>query len=160
MADLLLSAPVSVQIHVASALVALSLTPVQFWRRVGDRPHRAIGYLWVLAMAATSLSSFWIHDLRLLGPFSPIHGLSAYVLLTLLMAIRAVRRGDIVAHRRMLRDCAFWGLGVAGLFTLLPGRLMGQTLFPDLAWAGFGLAVCLFLGATLAMRLRRSKVLR
>ncbi len=154
MMDPLLSAPLTVQIHVAAALAAVILTPIQLWRHAGDRPHKALGYVWVLAMAVTSLSSFWIHDIRMVGPFSPIHLLSAWVLFTLVGAIRAARRGQIDAHRKMLRNCAFWGLGVAGLFTLLPSRLMGQVVVSDLGWAGFGLAVCLFVAAAVAFGVR------
>ena len=153
--DAILSAPLAVQIHVIGAVTALALTPVQLWRRPGDITHKQIGYIWVLAMALTSVSSFWIHELRLVGAFSPIHLLSAWVLYSLVCAIRAVRRGDIAAHGRWLRSCAFWGLGVAGLFTLLPGRRMSQLLFPGVELAGFvGMAAGL-VACVVVLRLRR-----
>ena len=146
MFDPIAAAPFAVQIHLCLALIAAVLTPVQLLRHVGGVGHRRVGYVWVLAMAGTALSSFWIQEIRVLGPFSPIHGLSLYVLCTLFLAIRAVRGGRIDQHRRWLKSCAFWGLGVAGLFTLLPQRRMGQIAIPEeIPWVGFGLAATLIL---------------
>ena len=49
-------------------------------------------------MAAVSLSSFWIHDLRIWGPWSPIHLLSIFTLVMLPVAVWAAHRhrGDRV----------------------------------------------------------------
>lgn len=159
MPDTLSTAPLIIQVHVVAAVLALCLAPVQFLRRPGGRRHKAIGYVWVCAMAGTALSSFAIHDIRLLGPFSPIHLLSAWVLYSLWDAIRAARRGDIARHRTTLRQNAFWGLGVAGAFTLLPGRLMSNTLFGEYAWPAFigTLAVLVLARAGMWVRGRRAQ---
>lgn len=153
----LFTAPVAVQIHVGCALLALLLTPVQFLRRVGDRRHKRIGYAWVVAMGLTALSSFGISEIRLLGPFGPIHLLSAWVLFALVAAIMAARAGNIAAHSAWLRNSAFWGLGVAGLFTLLPARRMGQTLFADVGWLGFAAACGLFAAGSFGIMVRRAR---
>lgn len=154
MFDPVTTAPLSVQVHVVSALAALVLTPVQFWRPGGRALHKQIGYMWVAAMALTSLSSFWIAEIRLLGPFSPIHLLSCFVLCTLVISVAAARRGNIYAHRRWLESCAFWGLGVAGLFTLLPGRRMSETVFAGAEWLGFAAASVLLCAVWLVLRQR------
>lgn len=44
-------------------------------------------------------------------------------------AVRAVRRGDIAAHRGAMRGLYLGGLVVAGLLTFLPGRVMYQIFF-------------------------------
>ena len=157
--DPFVTAPIAIQLHAASALLALVLAPIQLLRRPGGKVHKRLGYVWVCAMAITSVSSFWIHELRLVGPFSPIHALSVYVLVTLVAAVVAARRGNIVAHRRFLQSCAFWGLGVAGLFTLMPGRRMSMLLFPDAAWAVFGTAAALLLAVSYAVRARHAGML-
>lgn len=139
--DTLSDAPLFVQLHVIAALLGVALAPLQLFRRRRDRLHKILGYTWVMALAFTALSSFAIHDLRLIGPFSPIHLLSVWVLYSLWVAIRAARSGDIARHSATLRQTAFWGLGVAGAFTLIPGRLMGEVLFGRFALEGFVLVL-------------------
>lgn len=133
----LFSASVTIQVHVYAALLAVALLPITLFRRRRDRVHKIAGYVWVLAMLTTALSSFWINGIRMVGPFSPIHLLSAMTLVNVVWSIIEVRRGNIAAHQTILRATAFWALGVAGMFTLLPGRLMGQVLFGQDQVAGF-----------------------
>lgn len=140
----LLDAPLLVQAHVMCALAALALTPAILMRRKGDRLHKMLGRSWVAAMALTALSSFGIMDIRLIGPFSPIHALSLLTLFSLGSAIYYARHGKIDAHQQGMLGAMF-GLVGAGVFTVLPGRLMSDLLFPNMQMLGF-LAV-LALGA-------------
>jgi uncharacterized membrane protein len=48
-------------------------------------------------------------------------------------AVIAARRGDIKVHRQSMRGIYIGGCIVAGLFTLLPGRFLGQQVWPALA---------------------------
>lgn len=124
----LINAPLAIQIHATAALSLIPLTALQFWRPKRGPSHRTIGWVWVVLMAVTAVSSFWIHNLRLIGPFSPIHILSVITLVNLVLGIRARRAGRIMAHRgHMIGIAAGWA--GAGLFTLLPGRIMFQTVF-------------------------------
>ena len=95
----------------------------------GTRSHRTIGYIWVTLMGLVALSSFWVHDLRQVGPFSAIHLLSVVTLCTLFYSISAVPRGNIASHQRSMRNLYFMALIGAGAFTLLPGRDMHAVLF-------------------------------
>ena len=117
-----------VQIHAGMALAAVLLTLAIFTLRRGTSLHKGLGRIWVAAMAVVALSSFWITELRMLGPFSPIHLLSIYVLFQLVIGIRAARQGDIARHRAAMKGMAFWGLVVAGAFTFFPGRTMYQVV--------------------------------
>jgi uncharacterized membrane protein len=83
-----------------------------------------MGWTWVLMMAAVALTSFWINELRLVGPFSPIHLLSVVTLVTLISSVTAARHHDIKKHKRQMRTLVFGALIIAGGFTFLPGRLM------------------------------------
>lgn len=152
MFDPLFSAPVAIQIHAMAAMTALVITPFQLVRKKGNGWHRGLGYLWVLSMAATALTSFWIHEIRLVGEFSPIHLLSSWVLVSLVLAIRAARQHRITVHRTYLQSAAFWGLGVAGVFTFLPGRRMSATFFPDYEVVGFVVVGVVLLLSVLAIR--------
>jgi uncharacterized membrane protein len=126
-----LAASLAVQVHILASLLVLALTPFQFWLiRKGSALHRAVGYVWVTAMAVVALSSFAIPVRFNVLPFglSPIHGLSVLMLGSIAMAIVFARRGAIGAHRRTLGWAAV-GFVAAGLFTFLPSRIMGQIVF-------------------------------
>jgi uncharacterized membrane protein len=124
----LLAAPLAIQLHAIAALSLIPLTLVQLGRRKSGAWHRRVGWAWVILMAITAVSSFWIHGIRLFGPFSLIHILSVITLLTLVHAIHARRTGNMRGHRLgMLGVTAGWA--GAGLFTLLPYRIMGQVVF-------------------------------
>jgi uncharacterized membrane protein len=125
-----LAAPLVIQIHALAALALVPLTAAQFIRRKGGSTHRLVGWTWMVLMALVAGSSFWIHELRLIGPFSPIHLLSILTLFGLVGAVVARRLGDIGRHRRIMIMLAL-GWAAAGLFTLLPGRLMAA-----MTWAG------------------------
>ncbi len=124
-----------VAIHLTSALSALAIGPVALWARLGPRQHpvthRAFGYAWVTLMILTTVSAFFLR--AHVGPrwagFSPIHLFIPFVLLNLAAAFYALYRGRIEAHRRHMQY-TYLGAGVvAGLFTLLPGRLLGEWLW-------------------------------
>lgn len=115
--------------HAICALTALILAAWQLIGTKGTRAHRVLGRAWVALMAVVALSSFWIHDLRVVWAFSPIHLLSVFTLLTLPRAVLAARRGDIAGHRSIMRTLFFTGLVLPGLFTLIPGRTMHAVIF-------------------------------
>ncbi|WP_407495354.1 DUF2306 domain-containing protein [Pseudooceanicola sp. MF1-13] len=141
--DPLMTAMPSIQIHVAAALLSVVLLPLTLFRRRRDRVHKITGYVWVTAMLVTAVSSFWINGIRMVGPFSPIHLLSVLVIFNVIWALVEVRRSNIARHELILKATAFWSLGVAGLFTLLPGRMMGEMVFGDAQVTGFTAAFTL-----------------
>ncbi len=117
-------------IHLGAALAALLLGGLMLATRKGTPRHRRLGRSWVLLMAATAISSFWI---KTSGSFSWIHLLSVWILFVLVMAVAAIYRGNIRAHRRWITG-AYVGLAGAGTFALLPHRLLGATV-----WNALGL---------------------
>ncbi|WP_117193714.1 DUF2306 domain-containing protein [Rhizobium terrae] len=125
----LLDAPIAVQIHVAAVLPAAVLGAYILLNRKGTPLHRALGKVWMVLMAVTSLSSFFIHEINLFYGFSPIHLLSIFVLVGIWRAISAVRAGNIRAHKATVIGMYFGGIVVAGLFTLAPGRIMNAVVF-------------------------------
>lgn len=118
-----------IAVHALVALAAMGVGGVQFALPPGTRLHRVLGYGWVAAMATVALSSFWIRQFQTIGPFSPIHILSAVTLLAIWYAIRMARRGRIAAHRRTMTQLYLLALVLTGAFTLLPGRTMHAVLF-------------------------------
>ena len=80
-------------------------------------------------MAIVAFSGFFIHVLKLVGPFSPTHLLSVLTLASLWYAIRAARRGDIKRYRQTMMVTLFWmALILTGFFTFWPGRMMYQVV--------------------------------
>jgi uncharacterized membrane protein len=132
-----LDAPLMIQLHVVAALGAITLGPLAMLRRSRDRWHKVLGRAWVGAMATVALSSFLINEGQMFGPFSVIHLLSVLTLWGLWQAVAAARAGRIAEHRAGMLALYVWALGVAGLFTLLPGRRMNLMLFPEAPLAGF-----------------------
>ena len=112
-----------------AAMSAFVLGLVQFAAPKGTLPHRTLGWIWVLLMVAVAVSSFWIHQIKLIGPWSPIHLLSIMVLVMLPIAVARAHRHDVRRHRRIMIGIFSGGLVVAGLFTLLPGRIMHAVIF-------------------------------
>jgi uncharacterized membrane protein len=155
----LLDAPIAVQFHVATVLPAAVLGAVLLARRKGTPAHRLLGKIWLVLMVVTSFSTFFIHDLKTVGNFSPIHLLSVYVIVGSIPAIRAARRGDIRAHRAQVAGMYFGGIVVAGLFTLVPHRVMGAIIFDGTSGLASGVAaalVCVLLVAAGALAIREA----
>ncbi len=127
--DPLLNASTAIQIHAVAAILAFGLGVVQFAAPKGTLPHRSLGWLWVIIMMVVAVSSLWIHEIRLLGPWSPIHLISLWVIASLPLAVIAARHHRIVSHKRAMIGLFTGGLLLAGAFTFLPGRLMPEVFF-------------------------------
>lgn len=125
----LLSASGAVQLHVACALAALLFGVVQLSRHKGDTMHRMSGYAWVAAMLVIAVSSFWIHEIDQWYGFSWIHLLSIVTLIAVPIGVHAARRGNIRGHRIAMVTTFWSALVVAGVFTLMPGRILHRVLF-------------------------------
>lgn len=118
-----------IQSHALAAVLAVGLGLAQFALFKGGRRHRWLGRAWVGLLALVALTSFGIHGMRQFGPFSWIHGLSAFTLGVLAIGVGLARAGRIAAHRWTMIGLFAGALVITGLFTLVPGRLMHAVLF-------------------------------
>ena len=125
----LLNAAPAIPLHAFAAMAAFALGIVQFAAPKGTLPHRTLGWIWVVLMATVAISSFWIHLIRLLGPWSPIHFLSIFTLIVLPIAVWRARHHRVADHRRIMIFIFAGALVVAGLFTFVPGRVMHAVVF-------------------------------
>lgn len=120
--------PVAVQIHVVAALSAFFIGLTLLLAPKGFRLHKTLGWGWVIAMAVTAVSSFFITGL--MGTmYSPIHAISAWTMIGLPFGVAAARRKQIKKHRQQMTGMFIGAMVIAGLFTFLPGRLMWQIFF-------------------------------
>ena len=124
----LLTAGLAIQVHVVAAIATFAIGVVLLTAPKGFGLHRTLGWTWVVCMAVTAGSSFFITAI-FQTHYSPIHALSAWTMLGLPMGIAAVRRRDIAGHRKKMTGMFVGGMVVAGLFSLLPGRLMWTIFF-------------------------------
>ena len=133
-----------IAIHLSAALAAVAIGPIALWARRGhasrspasQRPrlHRAAGYAWVTLMLITAVSAIFISDPAVpnIAGFSAIHLLIPVVLGSLFLAFRQLFRGNIRGHRTTMLSLYVGACLIAGAFTLLPGRLLGQLVWGPL----------------------------
>ena len=116
----------AVAIHLACALAAAALGGLLLSRRLkGDRAHRIAGWTWVVLMLAVAISSLWIPRFLAL---SWIHLFTLVTLVSMPLGVLHARRHRVKAHRSTMVGVFSGGLVIAGLFTLIPGRLLGNAL--------------------------------
>lgn len=129
-----------IAVHLTAALGAVAIGPVALWARLGrsQRPrlHRAFGYAWVTLMLMTALSAIFIRDFRLpnIAGYTLIHLLVPFSLFSLFGAFWYLARGNIAAHRKIMQQLYLGACVIAGAFTLLPGRYLGQLVWGQ--WLG------------------------
>ncbi|UWE18869.1 DUF2306 domain-containing protein [Herbaspirillum huttiense] len=130
-----------IALHLSVALAAVVIGPFAFWARLGrtvrPRWHRALGYAWFSCMAVTVLSALFIrsHDLPNIAGYTPLHLLVPATAFLLYRGLSAVMRGDIALHRRTMLRVYIGACLVAGAFTLLPSRYLGQLIWGQ--WPGW-----------------------
>jgi uncharacterized membrane protein len=125
----LLTASLPIRFHAFAAMGAFALGIVQLAAPKGTLPHRTIGWIWAFLMFVVAVSSFWIHDIRMWGPWSPIHLLSIFSLITLPAALYAAHVHRVSTHRRAMISLFVGALLIAGIFTFVPGRIMHRVVF-------------------------------
>ncbi len=124
-----------IAVHMSAAITALAIGPVALWARKGrtQRPklHRAFGYAWVTLMILTATTALFIRDFRLpnIAGYTPIHLLIPLTFISLTMAFYRLSQGDVLAHSRFMTRLYWSACVVAGGFTLLPGRYLGNLVW-------------------------------
>ncbi len=125
----LLSASPAIQFHAFAAMSAFVLGLVQFAAPKGTLPQRTLGGIWVALMFVVAISSLLIHELKVWGAWSPIHLLSIFTLIMLPLGVWRAHHHQVQAHRWTMISIFIGALVIAGLFTLVPGRIMHAVIF-------------------------------
>ena len=126
---LLLSQTHPIPIHAIAAMLAIILGGMQLYMHKGGAAHKLLGYVWVGLMLIVSVSSFFIHEIKLWNAYSPIHLLSAWTIFSLGLAIYYVRVSNIKRHKQVMVMIYSFALVLTGFFTFMPGRVMHQIVF-------------------------------
>lgn len=124
-----------IAVHMTAALTAIAIGPVALWARKGatQRPklHRAFGYAWVTVMLATAVTAIFIRDYSLpnVAGVTPIHIFIPMTFYFLFRAFQRLAHGNITGHRKAMQRLYIGACLVAGGFTLLPNRYLGNLVF-------------------------------
>lgn len=130
----------TIAIHLSAALAATVVGPLALWARLGraqhPRLHRAFGYAWVTLMVVTAVSAIFIRSTTIINinGYTPIHILIPLVFGLLVLAFWFLARGNINGHRKTMLRIYIGGCIVAGSFTLLPNRYLGNLIWGQ--WLG------------------------
>ena len=73
--DGLLNQTPPIPLHALGAMLAIMLGAAQLSMKKGGAVHMLLGRVWVGQMLVVAGSSFFIHEIRLWGAYSPIHQL-------------------------------------------------------------------------------------
>jgi uncharacterized membrane protein len=121
----------AIWVHVFAAVAALVLGATIFLARKGTLLHKLSGRVWAGLMLVTAVSTIWIKGN---GSYSWIHVLSVATVLILAGVVYAAMNGRIQRHRQGVIGLYAGSLIVAGLFALMPERLLGR-----MVWGSLGL---------------------
>ena len=125
---LLLNQTQPIPFHAILAMIAIILGGIQLSMKKGGTIHKLLGRIWVGLMLIVATTSFFIHEIKLWGAYSPIHLLSLWTIFILGVGIYYVRVGNIKRHKQIMIATYFFALILTGFFTLMPGRVMHQIL--------------------------------
>ena len=84
----LLAAPILIQVHAWAAMLAFALGLFQLAAPKGTTRHRITGWIRVMLMTTTVVTSFGIHEIRTWRSWSAIHLLSVFTAVMLPLAVR------------------------------------------------------------------------
>ena len=118
--------PLPVLIHLSAAISALLLGIVMLVRRKGTLSHKFWGRIWAGLMLTVAISSLWIPSFL---HFTWIHLFTLLTLVSLPLGIYRIRRGNVKGHAAAMKGLFVGGLVIAGIFTLVPGRILGNLLW-------------------------------
>ena len=125
----LLDAAPQIPLHAFAAMAAFGLGVIQLVAPKGTLPHRTLGWIWVALMAVVAVSSFWIHQIRCSAPGARSICCRSSPWSMLPLGVWRAHRHDVSGHRRVMILIFSGALVIAGLFTLLPGRIMHAVVF-------------------------------
>ena len=129
----LLHAPLAVQVHVATVVPAFLIGTFQiFASRKGSPLHRALGYVYLVLMSVTAITTLFVHQLMPHSPFwglSPVHLLVPLTLFGVVGALRGAWTHNVALHKRAMIALYVGGMLIAGGLTFLPGRIMHAVVF-------------------------------
>ena len=114
-------------LHLGTVFPAFLIGTYLLLNHKGTPGHKFLGKVYMLLMLFTALITLFMSaevGPTFLGHFGFIHLLSFMVLYSVPTAYLAARSGNIKKHRANMIGLYVGGILVAGIFTLMPGRML------------------------------------
>ena len=119
-------------VHLSTIGPAFLIATYMMLTKKGSGQHRFLGSIYMVLMLFTaSVTLFMSAQVgpTLFNHFGFIHLLSVLVLYSVPSAYFAIKAGDVKKHKFRMIALYVGGMLVAGGFTLVPGRFLGDLLF-------------------------------
>ncbi|MFT5930909.1 MAG: putative membrane protein [Oceanospirillaceae bacterium] len=119
-------------IHLSTIGPAFVIGSYMMLAKKGTGQHKFLGRIYMVLMLFTaSVTLFMSAEVgpTLFDHFGFIHLLSLLVLYKVPSAYFAIKAGDVKAHKSAMIGLYIGGMLVAGGFTLVPGRFLGDLIF-------------------------------
>ena len=126
--EYILNASPAIQIHLVTALVALLLGTVMWFRPKGTQSHKMIGRGFAVFMLVTAFSAIFIRQINN-GGFSFIHLFVPLTFLGVWQAVTRIRKGNVKGHMSAVKGLFFGALLIPGLLSFAPGRHLWLVFF-------------------------------
>lgn len=118
--------------HLGAIAPAFLMATFMMVTKKGTEVHKLIGRIYMVLMLFTAMVTLLMSAQvgpRLFNHFGFIHLLSVLVLYCVPSAYWAIKNGNVKRHKWSMIGLYIGGLIVAGGFTLMPGRMLGNMLF-------------------------------
>lgn len=119
-------------LHLGTVIPALLLGAFLLLTKKGTQVHRQAGKVYMVLMLVTATLSLFM-SARVgpvfFGHFGLIHLLSLLTIYTVPISYFAVKKGHIKKHKYSMIMLYIGGIFIAGMFALMPGRLLHIWMF-------------------------------
>ena len=122
---------VPIAIHLTTVVPAFVIGGYLLIRPKGTRIHKALGRIYIALLLITATATIFIGEpgTGIMGSgFSFIHIFTLMAYVSVPYAIWAARTGRIQDHKDAMQGM-YVGLCIAGIFAMLPGRLLQTAVF-------------------------------
>ena len=119
-------------VHLSTIGPAFIIATYMMLIKKGTAQHKFLGRIYMVLMLFTATVTLFMS--AQVGPtlfdhFGFIHLLSVLVLYSVPSAYFAIKTGDVKKHKLTMIGLYIGGMLVAGGFTLVPGRFLGDLIF-------------------------------
>ena len=119
-------------VHLSTIGPAFIIATYMMLIKKGTAQHKFLGRIYMVLMLFTAMVTLFMS--AQVGPtlfdhFGFIHLLSVLVLYSVPSAYFAIKAGDVKKHKLNMIGLYIGGMLVAGGFTLVPGRFLGDLIF-------------------------------
>ena len=119
-------------VHLSTIGPAFIIASYMMLIKKGTAQHKFLGRIYMVLMLFTATVTLFMS--AQVGPtlfdhFGFIHLLSVLVLYSVPSAYFAIKAGDVKKHKLTMIGLYIGGMLVAGGFTLVPGRFLGDLIF-------------------------------